>query len=91
MVHCTVLSWIRSAEEQEELYRPKMASVMLTAMHRHISGTLRSSLYLLLPQFELKSVPLPGILSVHIHVQSLPCFSLCQHISLLKPFLDFST
>lgn len=67
------------------------SSISYTTSHTQAtSGTLRSSLYLL-PVWSSSLSVLPGILSVHIHIQSLPCFSLCLHISLSKPFLDSSS
>lgn len=88
VIHCIGQCWVGSIEEQEELMP---SSISYTTSHTQAnfwntqikplpSSCLSSSLSVL-----------PGILSVHIHIQSLPCFSLCLHISLSKPFLDSSS
>ena len=79
VIHRIGQCWVGSIEEQEE---PMPSSISYANSHTQanfwntqIKPVSSSSCWS--PSLSI----LPGILSVHIHIQSLPCFSLCLHVS----------
>ena len=80
VIHCIGQCWVGSIEEQEEL----MPSSISYA-NSHTQANFWNTQIKPVPSSSSclsSSLPvLPGILSVHIHIQSLLSFSLCLHIS----------